>query len=84
MESRSFLAQIPRTLVEPVGTWTIRLAAGLANDAGDGFDDVPGIRGALRGQPNVYNVAFRTHEQEPPHLNFWSDQAQAATSRTAM
>jgi pimeloyl-ACP methyl ester carboxylesterase len=78
MESRSFLAQIPRTLVEPSGTWTIWLAAGLANDAGDGFDDVPGIRGALPGQPNVYNVAFRTPQQEQPHLNFWSDQAQAA------
>jgi pimeloyl-ACP methyl ester carboxylesterase len=78
MESRSFLAQIPRTLVEPSGTWTIWLAAGLANDAGDGFDDVPGIRGALPGQTNVYNVAFRTPQQEQPHLNFWSDQAQAA------
>ena len=33
--------------------------------------------GALPGQPNVYNVAFRTNEQEPPHLNFWSDKAQA-------
>jgi pimeloyl-ACP methyl ester carboxylesterase len=77
-ESRSFLAQVPRTVVEPSGTWTIRLAAGLANDAGDGFDDVPGSRGALTDQPNVYNVAFRTNEQEPPHLNFWSDQAQAA------
>ena len=78
MASRSFLAQIPRTLVEPTGTWTVRLAAGLANDAGDGFDDVPGIRGALPGQPNVYNVAFRTPEQEAPRLNSWSDHAQAA------
>jgi pimeloyl-ACP methyl ester carboxylesterase len=76
--SRSFLAQIPRTLVDPTGTWSVRLVAGLANDAGDGFADVPGIRGALPGQPNVYNVAFRTHEQEKAHLNFWSDQAQAA------
>jgi len=78
MESRSFLAKIPRTLVDPTGTWSVRLVAGLANDAGDGFADVPGIRGALPGQPNVYNVAFRTHEQEKAHLNFWSDQAQAA------
>ena len=77
MESRSFLARLPRSMVEPTGTWTVRLAAGLANDEGDGFADVPAIRGALPGQPNVYNVAFRTHEQEQPHLNFWSDQAQA-------
>ncbi|OBI11792.1 prolyl oligopeptidase family serine peptidase [Mycobacterium sp. E2497] len=77
MGSRTFLAQVPRTLLEPSGTWTVRLGAGLANAAGDGFADVPAERGALPGQPNVYNVAFRTNEQEPPHLNFWSDAAQA-------
>lgn len=78
MQSRSFLAAVPRTLVEPHGTWTVRLVAGLANDAGDGFADVPLSRGARPGQPNVYNVAFRTHQQEKAHLNFWSDEAQAA------
>ena len=78
MASRSFLAQVPRALVEPTGTWTVRLVAGLDNATGDGFADVPAERGALPGQPNVYNVAFRTSEQEPPHLNFWSDSAQAA------
>ncbi len=78
MPSRSFLARVPRSLVEPSGTWTVRLAAGLANDAGDGFENVPAVGGALPGQPNVYNVAFRTHEQEKAHLNFWSDAAQAA------
>ena len=77
MASRSFLARVPRSSVEPTGTWTVRLAAGLANDEGDGFADVPAIRGALPGQPNVYNVAFRTPEQEQAHLNFWSDEAQA-------
>jgi pimeloyl-ACP methyl ester carboxylesterase len=75
--SRSFVAQVPRSLLEPAGRWTVRLAAGLANAAGDGFADVPAEHGALPGQPNVYNVAFRTNEQEPPHLNFWSDKAQA-------
>ncbi len=78
MSSRSFLAQVPRSLVEPAGGWTVRLVAGLANAAGDGFADVPALHGALPGQPNVYNVAFRTNAQEPPHLNFWSDAAQAA------
>ncbi|MEO3761615.1 prolyl oligopeptidase family serine peptidase [Mycobacterium sp. B14F4] len=78
MRSRSFLARVPRELVEPRGTWTVRLASGLANDSGDGFANVPAVRGALPGQPNVYNVAFRTHQQEKAHLNFWSDQAQAA------
>ncbi|OBG96465.1 peptidase [Mycobacterium sp. E3251] len=77
MGSRTFLAQVPRTLLEPAGNWRVQLAAGLANAAGDGFADVPAEHGALPGQPNVYNVAFRTNEQEPPHLNFWSDSAQA-------
>jgi hypothetical protein len=76
--SRSFLAQVPRSVVEPTGTWTVRLASGLANATGDRFADVPTTHGTLPGQPNVYNVAFRTHEQETPHLNFWSDAAQAA------
>jgi hypothetical protein len=83
MESRSFLARIPRTLLEPSRTWTVRLAAGLANDEGDGFENVPAIRGALPGQPNVYNIAFRTHEQEKARLNFWSDEAQAEALTTA-
>ena len=78
MQSRSFLAQVPRSLLEPTGTWTVRLAAGLANAAGDGFADVTALHGASPGQPNVYNVAFRTNAQEPPYLNFWSDSAQAA------
>ena len=77
MAARSFLARVPRSLVEAAGTWTVRLAAGLANEQGDGFADVPLTHGAKPGQPNVYNVAFRTHEQEKAHLNFWSDQAQA-------
>ena len=77
MESRSFLAQVPRSVVEPAGSWRVRLAAGLANAAGDGFAHVPPEQGALPGQPNVYNVAFRTHDQEFTTLNFWSDAAQA-------
>lgn len=78
MQARSFVAQVPRSLADPTGNWTVRLVAGLANATGDGFADVSALRGALPGQPNVYNVAFRTHEQEPVHLNFWSDAAQAA------
>jgi pimeloyl-ACP methyl ester carboxylesterase len=78
LASRSFLAQVPRSLVEPTGSWTVRLGAGLAKATGDGFADVPAEHGALPGQPNVYNVAFRSNDQEPPHLNFWSDSAQAA------
>ncbi|HSP39701.1 MAG TPA: alpha/beta hydrolase-fold protein [Frankiaceae bacterium] len=78
LASRSFLARLPRALVEPTGTWTVRLAAGVANEKGDGFSDVHLTHGAVPGQPPVYNLAFRTHTQEPTHLNFWSDEAQAA------
>lgn len=78
LPARSFVAQVPRSVLEPNGTWTVRLVAGLANAAGDGFADVSAAHGALPGQPNVYNVAFRTHDQEKQHLNFWSDAAQAA------
>ncbi len=77
LDSRSFLAHVPRSVLAPAGTWTLRLAAGLANSAGDGFADVGAEHGALPDQTNVYNIAFRTNDQEPPHLNFWSDAAQA-------
>jgi hypothetical protein len=76
--ARSFLARVPRALAEPAGSWTVRLVAGPANPTGDRFADVPAERGAQSGQPNVYNVAFRRHEQEPVRHNFWMDQAQAA------
>ena len=36
------------------------------------------ISNEMRGRVmSVYNVAFRTHDQELPYLNFWSDAAQA-------
>src|SRR3954468_19408606 len=78
LDSRSFVVRLPRTTLEPSGTWTVRLASGVANEAGDGFSDVHLAHGALPGQPPVYNLGFRTHTQEPTHLNFWADQAQAA------
>jgi predicted esterase len=77
MAARSFVVRLPRTLLDPSGTWIVRLVSGLANHAGDGFEPVPEERGAKAGQPAVYNVAFRTHLQEPPALNFWMDRAQA-------
>ncbi len=76
--ARSFIARVPRSSMEPTGTWKVRFAAGLANAAGDAFADVPAARGALPGQPNVYNVAFRTPQQETAYQNFWSENAQAA------
>jgi hypothetical protein len=85
LEARSFLAHVPRSVIEPAGTWTVRLAAGLATETGNAFAPVGPEHGALPGQPPIYNVAFRSNEQEPPHegdwptgANYWADKAQAA------
>ena len=67
--ARSFVVKVPRTKLPVSGTWQVRMAAGLANSAGTGFAPVPLTRGALPGQPAVYNVAFRTAAQEPPVAN---------------
>ena len=85
VEARCFLARVPRAIVEPTGRWIVRLGAGLATEAGDAFASVAPEHGALPGQPAVYNVAFRTLAQEPPHAgnwpegaNYWADKSQAA------
>jgi hypothetical protein len=61
--TRSFVVRIPRTTLPVSGTWRIRLAAGLANEAGDA------MRAPSGRQPGVtaaaYNVSYRTVEQEP-------------------
>jgi predicted esterase len=78
LAARSFVVRLPRAALEPAGTWNVRLAAGIATESGDSFAAVDEDQHALPGQPAVYNVAFRTFEQEAPHLNFWMDRAQAA------
>ena len=85
--ARSFVVRVPRTMLEPSGTWRVRLAAGLATAAGDGFAPVGIAQGAVPGQPAVYDVAFRSHTVEPVSLaptgsrpippNFWREAAQA-------
>lgn len=67
--ARSFVVRVPRTVLPVNGTWKVRLGAGLADTAGTGFAPVPVTRGALPGQPAVYNVAFRSVAQEPPIAN---------------
>ena len=79
MASKSFIVDVPRSILQPRGTWTIRLAAGLSNPTGDGFAPADG---ALSGQPNVYNVTFRTIAQEPVSDNFWDDDTQAEALTT--
>jgi hypothetical protein len=83
--AHSFVTRIPvRALPHRHRDWTVRLGAGLADGLGTGFASATG---ALPGRSNLYNVAFRTPEQERADLytagagadtgNFWRDMAQA-------
>ncbi|MGH3977478.1 MAG: hypothetical protein ACRDRZ_00490, partial [Pseudonocardiaceae bacterium] len=67
-EARSFVVRIPRSVMDVEGSWRIRLAAGLADAAGTAFAPPTLLSGApaAPGMPRVYNVAFRSVEQEPP------------------
>jgi predicted esterase len=76
--ARSFVVRLPRAALEPAGIWKLRLVTGLATSSGDAFAGVDEDQHALPGQPAVYNVGFRTYEQEAPAHNFWMDAAQAA------
>ena len=60
--ARSFVVRIPRSMLPVAGTWRVRLAAGLADEAGDAMAPATG---AQSGQPAVYNVSYRSVEQEP-------------------
>jgi len=65
--ARSFVVRVPRAALDVDGTWRVRLAAGLADAAGTGFAPPTVLPGAaVPGLPRVYNVAFRSVEQEPP------------------
>jgi hypothetical protein len=59
------VVRIPRAALPVSGTWRIRLASGLADASGQDFAPVSEKDGALPGQPAVYNVTFRTYQQEP-------------------
>jgi poly(3-hydroxybutyrate) depolymerase len=73
LKSQSFVARIPKSVLNPGGRWRIRLAAGLADSSGTAFARPPD---ALPTEPAVYNVTFRRIDQEPQAANFWDDQAQ--------
>lgn len=71
--AHSFVVAVPSSLLRPAGTWRVRLAAGLADAAGTGFARPPQTAPT---QPAVYNVTFRTPEQEVPADDYWNDLAQ--------
>ncbi|MBW3668151.1 MAG: peptidase [Actinobacteria bacterium] len=76
--ARSFVARVPRSLLDVQGTWRIRVVTGLADASGSAFAPVPVERGGSPVLPPVYNVGFRTHVQEDVRdLNWWMEGAQA-------
>jgi dienelactone hydrolase len=68
--AKSFVVAVPRTLLPVSGSWRVRLAAGLADGAGQSFapPDVSlnGVTAVSSTAERVYNVTFRTAAQEPP------------------
>jgi dienelactone hydrolase len=81
--ARSFVVRVPRATLPVAGTWRVRLAAGLANPAGDGFAPVTPDRGASPGEPAVWNVSYRTYLQEPQQYRHGIASNQVGTGNTA-
>jgi hypothetical protein len=70
LEARSFTVRVPRAVLSLHGVSRVRLASGVANSTGRGFEPVPPTLGGMPGggAAAVYNVAFRSRDQEPPLL----------------
>lgn len=66
--AKSFLVMLPARRLAARGRWQVRLVAGLANPAGNGFAPVGESLGARPGGPAVYDVGFRSYAQEVPHI----------------
>jgi pimeloyl-ACP methyl ester carboxylesterase len=64
LAAHSFIVRIPTSVLPVSGHWQARLAAGVANPAGTEFQTVSPEDGGLPGRTNVYNVTFRTYQQE--------------------
>ncbi|HVY09938.1 MAG TPA: prolyl oligopeptidase family serine peptidase [Mycobacteriales bacterium] len=79
LAAQSFVTRLPKSVLQPHGSWRIRLAAGLADKTGTGFGRPPL---ALPTQPAVYNVTFRRADQEPTMYSFWRDQSQTLALAT--
>jgi hypothetical protein len=87
--SRSFVVRLPRRLLAVGGSWRIRLASGLASSDGHSFaaPDYAGLnapQAALGELPRVYNVTFRTLQQEPPVYRSGQTDAQIAALQTLL
>lgn len=81
-QTRSFIARVPRTVLDPADFSRVFLAAGLANATGEAFESLGPQHQHLAGQPNVFNMGFRDYADEPADKNFWFEQTQATTLAT--
>ena len=66
MAARSFIVRIPTSVLAVSGSWKVRLGAGLANPEGTEFATVGPEDGGIPEGTNVYNVTFRSYQQEKP------------------
>lgn len=67
-DSRSFVVRVPKAVLPVRGSWRVRLATGLADETGQAMA-APTLAQGLPlppGLPSVFNLAFRTPEQETP------------------
>ena len=64
--AHSFIVRVPTSVLPVSGSWKVRLAAGLANTEGTEFATVPAQDGGIPDATNVYNVTFRSYQQEKP------------------
>lgn len=76
VQAGSFVATVPDDALPLGSRSTVRVAAGLADEAGAGLRTLDPQHGAAPGQPNVYNVAFRDYADESPVRNAWFDTGQ--------
>jgi hypothetical protein len=81
MSSHSFIVRIPTNVLPVSGTWRVQLAAGLADSTDTTFASVPVSDGATGNGVNVYNITFRTYQQEaelvcPTSTPFGADMVQ--------
>ncbi|HWD75064.1 MAG TPA: prolyl oligopeptidase family serine peptidase [Solirubrobacteraceae bacterium] len=86
--SKSFIVAIPRSALPVSGAWRVRLAAGLADSAGQNFAppdvETNGTSTLNPAAERVYNITFRTVAQEPPVYTDGSSDSLIAAAEAAL
>ncbi|HLY50412.1 MAG TPA: prolyl oligopeptidase family serine peptidase [Solirubrobacteraceae bacterium] len=80
--AKSFIVAVPRSLLPVSGIWRVRLAAGLADASGQNFAApyVGNTSSPSTTAERVYNITFRSVDQEPP---IWTDNLTATLAAAA-